>query len=186
MGIAIAFFSFSGRDTTPAEIAADPPPRVDASALGEKAATAASAAKVESLLNAARDDMKAMRLTTPADNNAHGKFRQVLSIEPGNVEAQRGLEAIYRRYLQLAQGAIQDNEFDRAGTMLDRAATVMPDGPGLMRARVSLEQRRTEVRMQSLSDTMQESGGGNSEPTDAGSENSGSSGNEAVRRLLGR
>lgn len=191
LGIAIAFFSFSGRDT-PTTMDADSATVISSDLTvpdpEEEAAAAAATEKVQSLLNAARDDMKAMRLTTPADNNAHDKFRQVLSIEPGNVEAQRGLEAIYKRYLQLAQSAIQDNEFDRAGTMLDRAAAVMPDGPGLMRARVTLEQRRTEVRMQSLSDAMQESGVGNSEPAAAGSENSDSDSgdNEAVRRLLGR
>ncbi len=109
---------------------------------------------VQALLDGARADLDAMRLTTPADRNAYDKFLAVQSIDPDNQAAERGIEAIYNRYVQLAQQAAQDNDFDRASVMLDRAGQVRPDAPGLMRARVALEQRRTQTRMQSLSESM--------------------------------
>ncbi|MCS3904114.1 serine/threonine protein kinase [Methylohalomonas lacus] len=109
---------------------------------------------VQALLDGARADLDAMRLTTPADRNAYDKFLAVQSIDPDNQAAERGIEAIYNRYVQLAQQAAQDNDFDRASVMLDRAGQVKPDAPGLMRARVALEQRRTQTRMQSLSESM--------------------------------
>jgi len=157
------------------------PAAADAGATADPEDTATTQA-IAALLAGAREDVQAMRLTTPADNNAHDKLLRVLELDPDNSDAQRTIERIYRRYLQLAQRAVQENEFDRAGAMLDRAASVLPDGPGLMRARVRLEQRRTQVRMQALSDTMQDTDEP-AETTPAGNE---TGGNEALRRLFGR
>lgn len=111
-------------------------------------------AQIDSLLAAAREDMDAMRLTTPEDNNAYDKFRRILAIDENNTSAQRGIQAIYNRYMQLAQQAMQADEFDKANNMLKRAGDVMPQGPGLMRARVALEQQRSERAMESLNRTM--------------------------------
>ena len=192
-GIVLAVLSIGVQDVTPdqtpAESTADDR-STEHSASGKTTAGSqdnnvvqpGQAEKVRALLVAAREDMDAMRLTTPAENNAHDKFRQVLSIDPDNTEAQRGLEAIYNRYLRLAQQATQENDFDRAAAMLDRAEAVKPQAPGLMQARVKLEQRRTEIRMQSLSETMNKSESSDNEPSATSNE---SGNNEALRRLLG-
>lgn len=193
--LSIALIVFGPGDSTDPQIQAGPDSltssantadsdTVNGSTAGDTEIAPAPNKQITALLDAARDDMNAMRLTTPADNNAHDKFRQVLNLEPDNTEARRGLEAIFNRYLGLAQQASQKNDFDRATAMLDRAETVKPKDPALMRARVKLEQRRTEIRMQALSDTMKQSESESSNTTasdDAGAD----SNNEAVRRLLG-
>lgn len=140
--------------------------------------------QIKSLLAAAREDLDAQRLTTPADNNAYDKFQQVLQLDPDNRPAKRGIEAVYNRYLQFAQRATQADDFDKASAMLDKAASVIPQGPGLMRARVALEQRRTELRMESLSTTVSSDADSAPEPV-IEAEQSDPSTAETFRRRLG-
>ncbi|MEX2517628.1 MAG: protein kinase [Gammaproteobacteria bacterium] len=130
------------------------------------------------LLAAAREDIDALRLTTPADANAYDKFQQVLELDPDNVEALQGLEAIFDRYMQLARRAAAQEDFDRAENMLERAAEVLPDSPKLMRAHVALEQKRTQARMQQLSDSI-------TPTTDITPGNSADRQNSAIRRHFG-
>lgn len=182
--LVIAVMIAMGRSTsTPAPESVDNEAAPTVITPADSAATESE--QIQRLLQAARQDIDAMRLTTPADNNAHDKIRQVLERDPDNAEAQRGLEAIYNRYMQMAQRAAQDDQFDKAGELLDRAAMAKPDAPGIMRARVQLEQQRTEVRMQSLSDTLHESESDETDPAVPEEEDS-TGGNKALQRMLGR
>ena len=58
--------------------------------------------KIESLLNAAEDDIRTLRLSKPADDSAVYRYRQVLKLDPNNREARRGLEIVVEKYLDLA------------------------------------------------------------------------------------
>lgn len=112
--------------------------------------------RIQTLLDGAREDLRATRLMTPAEQNAYDKLRAIQAIDPDNAAAQRGMEAIFKRYMVLAQRASQNDDFDKASEFLRRAAQVKPEAPGVMRARVTLEQRRTEMRMQALSEAVSE------------------------------
>lgn len=131
--------------------------------IGDKPAAGASSidpadqARINELLEGARADLAAQRLTMPAGNNAYEKFRAILAINPRHEGARNGLAGLVNRYMLLAQQAADEDDFDRAATLLDRAAMVEPGSSRVMRAKVALEQRRTEVRMRALSEVLEQS-----------------------------
>ena len=82
---------------------------------------------VAKLLARAGNDVAAYRLTTPQDNNALAKYRQVLQVEPRNQEAIRGLRAIVAKYVDMAYRKISGNHLDEAALYLYRAAGIAPE-----------------------------------------------------------
>ena len=188
LAVAVTTTLFRSPITTPASGVGDnAPATVQQLPANDSGNVLPESEQIQQLLEAARRDIDAIRLTKPADNNAYDKFRRILALDGDNAEAQRGIDAIYKRYLQLAQRAIQDDEFDRAGEMLKRAAIVKPQAPGLTRARVRLEQQRTETRIKSLSKAMDDSGtSDNATESNTGNTTDGSTGiSEAIQRMLG-
>ncbi len=67
------------------------------------------------------------RLLSPNYDNAYDHYQGALILEPGNREAQLGLQAIVLRYLDMARSAAQRSRFRDAEIYLDRAASVLPD-----------------------------------------------------------
>ncbi|MGM0632384.1 MAG: tetratricopeptide repeat protein [Pseudomonadota bacterium] len=92
-------------------------------------------------LRAMRED----RLMTPPDKSAHAWFSRVLALEPDNALAMEGLRDIVARYVELAELAARQGQFDNAERFLERAGRVQPDHPGIEagRQRVQLERERT-------------------------------------------
>ncbi len=90
---------------------------------------------ISALLAGADRDIDALRLTTPAGNNAWKKYREVLGREPENQVAQDGLQKIVNTYLGLAKDAVNKGELGRADDYLRRAALVAPDDQRLRVAR---------------------------------------------------
>ena len=80
----------------------------------------------------------ALRLTTPAGDNAFQRYQEVLAIEPDNEDAVRGLEVIVSRYVTLANTASSNGELDKAERYLDSAAGVLPEDKGIALARTML------------------------------------------------
>lgn len=110
---------------------------------------------VEALLAEAGADLAALRLTTPAGQNAHDKYQAVLALEPGNPAATRGLEAIANRYVQLAYTAMDKGEADKARGYLDKAEALGADADATAEARtalVALEAGEGEPEDRSLAD----------------------------------
>ncbi len=140
--------------------------------------------RINQLLEAARADLAAQRLTTPPGNNAYEKFQTILAINPRHEGARNGMESLMNRYLLLAQQATDEEDFDRAATLLDRAAMVAPDSSRVMRAKVAMEQRRTEVRMRALSEVIEQSEP--AEPEQPAKANATSTDEQIRRRLGGR
>ncbi len=95
------------------------------------------------LLTAAAQDLDALRLTTPAGDNAWEKYREVLVREPDNRVAQDGLRKIVSTYLGLAKDAASKGELGRADDYLGRAALVLPDDQRLRNARERLAAARS-------------------------------------------
>ncbi len=87
--------------------------------------------RVTVLLSQAGDDLQALRLTSPAGNNAVEKIREVLRLEPENREARILRSRVVEHYLKLAEGAAEQDQFARARGYLRRAQTVEPDAEAI-------------------------------------------------------
>jgi serine/threonine protein kinase len=140
-------------DTTPLR-----PPPADASSLGwsdtfevygpegrtpPPAAPAADPRDtVQALLEGARADLRAYRLTTPEGQNAYDKYRQVLALQPGSRAAARGIESVLDRYLDLVYRALAANRLASAQLLLSRAAQISPDAHRVTLARRALFAKR--------------------------------------------
>lgn len=81
-------------------------------------------ARLQSLLDDASAALAANRLTTPADDNAFDLFQSALSLDPDNDVAQAGMEQIIRRYVRLAQRAVDRGRYQSAVTLGKRARQV--------------------------------------------------------------
>lgn len=78
------------------------------------------------------------RLTSPAGYNAYDIYLQVLEVDEGNAVALEGIVQIARRYIELADAAMVQNQYDQAENYLDRSSSLIPDEPGLQAARERL------------------------------------------------
>ena len=95
--------------------------------------------EIGELLRAAAADVDALRLTMPAGDNAFERYQRVLTMEPGNEDAVRGLEVIVIRYVTLANTALSNGKLDKAGRYLDSAGGVLPEDKGVALARNMLK-----------------------------------------------
>ena len=75
--------------------------------------------------------LDADRLLIPVDDSAHGYFQRVLAYQPDNAIALQGLQDIVARYLELAQQASQQGQFEQAAVLLQRARLVDADHPAI-------------------------------------------------------
>ncbi|ALO47012.1 hypothetical protein [Pseudohongiella spirulinae] len=89
--------------------------------------------------------LRADRLMTPPEDSAFHYFNRALALDPGNTVAEDGLQDILQRYLQLADTASWQGQFDNAELFLRRAAEVDDQHPGIQVARdkLQLERQRT-------------------------------------------
>jgi hypothetical protein len=93
---------------------------------------------IPDILYAALQALSEDRLLTPVDDNAHGRFKRVLAIDPKNELALEGLQDIVVRYLQLAGESMNRGIFDEAETLLGRARFVDSSHPGIASAAEAL------------------------------------------------
>lgn len=89
--------------------------------------------------------LRADRLMTPAEDSAYRHFSRALAIEPGNTVALDGMQEIVERYLQLADTASRQGQFDNAESFLRRAAQVDSRHPGIETAYATLETERNRT-----------------------------------------
>lgn len=89
-------------------------------------------------LAAAEKAMKAERLTTPLQDNAHKYYQMVLAMEPDNAQARVGLQKIADRYVQFIGKAKTEGRINDAKLYLQRAEAVLPDDPKLQSIRAEL------------------------------------------------
>ena len=93
---------------------------------------------IPDILYAALQALSEDRLLTPVDDNAHGRFKRVLAMDPKNELALEGLQDIVVRYLQLAGESMNRGIFDEAETLLGRARFVDSSHPGITSAAEAL------------------------------------------------
>ena len=95
--------------------------------------------KIQKILNQAKEDITALRLTTPADNNAYDKYRKILAMDENNVDALRGIELISDKYTQFVYDNIDSHNLKQAQYYLTKAEQVSPTAPKVLVARKALE-----------------------------------------------
>ena len=88
-------------------------------------------AVLDGLLAAAEQAIAEDRLTTPPAGSAYALYQEVLALAPGNEAAERGLEKIVERYVQLALRATEVQRYPQARSMLERARQVDPRHPAI-------------------------------------------------------
>jgi formylglycine-generating enzyme required for sulfatase activity len=69
----------------------------------------------------------ALRLSTPAGNNAIDFFRAALAIDPASKVAFAGLEDVASRYVGLARDRLRRNDCDKVAEYVNKAATLVPE-----------------------------------------------------------
>lgn len=100
--------------------------------------------RIRELLSDAREDIDALRLTSPKDDNAFDKYLAVLELDENNTEAKLGIEAISDKYVALAYGAMESNKFANADSYLRKAAAITPGSQKIATARETLQTRISE------------------------------------------
>ncbi|MCC6714492.1 MAG: protein kinase, partial [Gammaproteobacteria bacterium] len=98
-------------------------------AVVEPAAEASEAAadrEVLALLDQADADLKADRLSAPHGENALERYQAVLGRDPGNERARAGIDAVARRYAELARGSLGRGDLDRAQRYIERGRALRP------------------------------------------------------------
>jgi hypothetical protein len=102
--------------------------------------------RIQALLEQAEADLRANRLTRPAEANAFSRYQEVLELAPGHPAALEGLQHLGHRYLELAAGALERGQRDQAHAYLDQAQRFVPDAPELagLRERAAVPQPAPE------------------------------------------
>ena len=95
---------------------------------------------VAAMLAAAEINLNAYNLTTPKDDNAYSNYQAVLDLDPGNQEAQFGMDRILDRYIRLIDSALRRGQLQNARVYLHRAERFAKAwSPGLNSARSRLK-----------------------------------------------
>ncbi|MBC54890.1 MAG: hypothetical protein CMQ34_13765 [Gammaproteobacteria bacterium] len=89
--------------------------------------------------------LRADRLMTPVEDSAYHYFSRVLAFEPDNTVAHDGMRDIALRYLQLADTASRQGQFDNAETFLRRAESVDDELPAIAAAKQRLVAARAQT-----------------------------------------
>ena len=123
--------STPGRPDSP-PVPPAPPPDIEAPDSGQ---SEAFLQLIDTAERALADD----RLLTPEDNSAYLYYQRASAVAPGHPAVDRGLERIVERYLQLAQVAMERQQWALARSMLARAAYVDRDHTGIVSMRQQLD-----------------------------------------------
>ncbi len=94
---------------------------------------------------AARKNLAALNLTTPANDNAYLNYQAVLALDPGNAEAREGVRIILDRYVWMIENALKEGRLKLARIYLYRAGTVSKDAPELQKLTKELSAARFQV-----------------------------------------
>ncbi len=99
--------------------------------------------RIQPLMEKANRQFSANKLLSPANDNAYLTYKSVLVLDANNAEALKGMEKIAARYMELAERAMTDREFNRAVSYLNQAETVLPGSNSIAGMRRQLENVKT-------------------------------------------
>lgn len=75
--------------------------------------------------------LKEYKLTTPKNDNAYYYYQRALELSPNNKQAHEGITRIANAYADLAEGKLDQFEYEAAKTYLNRGLTIQPDNERL-------------------------------------------------------
>lgn len=104
--------------------------------------------RINALLALADEDIRHLRLTTPANRNAYEKYQEILAMDKDNTGAKNGLISISDKYVDLVYQGIENGNFDQLEDYLKRAEQVTPGSDRVKEARIALEDARKEAPSQ--------------------------------------
>ena len=96
------------------------------------------------MLILAEEDITALRLTRPKDNNALNKYQSILMIDENNTEANEGIRLVSDKYVSLAYGAMQSNKLDKADKYIEKAERIYSESDKVAPARSVLQAKYAE------------------------------------------
>ncbi|MCB0221075.1 MAG: hypothetical protein KDH09_15365, partial [Chrysiogenetes bacterium] len=98
--------------------------------------------EVNWLLDEAATAFREDRLTTPLNDNAYYKYLRVLSLDPGNQEAEQGITEIVEKYLEWAMDRVGDRDYRAATDFLNKARSIDPEHPNIAAVEQLIKNRR--------------------------------------------
>ena len=137
LAIGAAVFFLNGpsapQPAAPATVATKVQPAVAAepAAAPSSATTGLSPDEVEAMLDGARVAMREKRYIDPASDNALGRYKSVLDVDPTNGEARQGLDRIAELLISRAAAAITARDYSTALRAVEVARSLKPDHPRL-------------------------------------------------------
>lgn len=118
--------------------------------------------EINRLLKQADENVKALKLTSPKDNNAYDQYLQVLAMDLENQQARDGIHNISDKYIALSYSAMNVNDLNRAALYIDKAEKIWPESTKIAPARSTLEkakQQQSETTQQPATKQQSTSGG---------------------------
>jgi serine/threonine-protein kinase PpkA len=104
--------------------------------------------EVAQLLAQAERQLKDSHLLNPPDDNAYASYRKVLKVEPGNAEAQAGLDKIAALLARSAAQRRDDGRLQESLTLAERGLRAFPDHAGLQALRAEVRTKIEERERQ--------------------------------------
>ena len=103
--------------------------------------------QIEELLRLAEEDIGALRLTSPNENNALNKYLSILMIDENNAEANEGIRSVSDKYISLAYGAMQSNNLAKAEKYIEKAKRIYSESDKVAPARSALQAKYAEQKI---------------------------------------
>ncbi|MFC6670087.1 ankyrin repeat domain-containing protein [Marinobacterium aestuariivivens] len=103
---------------------------------------------VTRLLATAQRQVGANRLTLPAGDNAYATYTEVLDLDPGNQEAEAGLERIADQYVRLAERSGRDGDWNRSLEYIERGLRVRPKHAQLLALKEDIQARQALAKQE--------------------------------------
>ena len=98
---------------------------------------------IRRLLAEAQLAFEARRLTSPRRSNALQRYRQVLSLDPGNTHARNGINIIVEQYLTWAILDAEEGNYSAAFSYIRHASAVDPEHLNIPAVRQKIERQRS-------------------------------------------
>jgi len=102
------------------------------------------AAELRELLRKAEADLEALRLASPAGDNALDRYREVLRLDPGNSQARSGVRKVVGEFVALARQAMANGDFEDAKDYLASAQEIDPEAENVRMASDALQAKLAE------------------------------------------
>lgn len=115
--------------------------------------------EIRDLFSQAEEDIRANRLTSPANKNALYRAQQIEQLKPGHSKANEIENKIVDKYVALAKQAGGKGEYDKAFIRLDKAENILPDAENIQFAREALMTvKQQKEEQQRLAEKKREAG----------------------------